>query len=107
MNAARSPIADILGTDSVLTDASDIEPYLTDHRHLYHGRALAVAVPRTVEQVSCLLAYCNENRIAVVPHAGNTSYCGGATPDESGQQIVLSLKRLNRVRNIEPLNYSL
>jgi FAD/FMN-containing dehydrogenase len=58
MNAA---IVDILGTDGVLTDASDIEPYLTDHRHLYHGRALAVAMPRTVEQVSRLLAYCNEN----------------------------------------------
>jgi len=64
-------------------------------------------VPRTVEQVSRLLAYCNENRIAIVPHAGNTSYCGGATPDESGQQIVLSLKRLNKIRSVDPLNYSL
>jgi FAD/FMN-containing dehydrogenase len=60
-----------------------------------------------VEQISCLLAHCNEHRIGVVPHAGNTSYCGGATPDESGKQIVLSLRRLNRVRSVEPLNYSL
>lgn len=107
MNATLTPIADILGTESVLTNATDVEPYLTDHRHLYHGRALAVAVPRTVEQVSRLLAYCNENRVDVVPHAGNTSYCGGATPDESGQQIVLSLKRLNKIRSVDPLNYSL
>jgi len=107
MSAALAPIAEILGPGGVLTDAADIEPYLTDHRHLYHGRALAVAVPRTVEQVSRLLAYCNENHIAVVPHAGNTSYCGGATPDESGQQMVLSLKRLNKIRSIDPLNYSL
>jgi len=107
MNAATNPLADILGPGGVLTDAADVEPYLTDHRHLYHGHALAVAVPRTVEQVSLLLAYCNDNRIGVVPHAGNTSYCGGATPDESGQQIVLSLKRLNKVRSIDPLNYSL
>ena len=107
MNAATNPLADILGPGGVLTDAADVEPYLTDHRPLYHGRALAVAVPRTVEQVSLLLAYCNDNRIGVVPHAGNTSYCGGATPDESGQQIVLSLKRLNKVRSIDPLNYSL
>src|SRR3569832_858694 len=107
MSPTLTPVADILGTDSLVTDAADVEPCLTDHRHLYHGRALAVVVPRTVEQVSRLLAYCNGNRIGVVPHAGNTSYCGGATPDESGQQIVLSLKRLNKVRSIDPLNYSL
>jgi len=100
-------LTDILGADGVLTDAADIEPYLTDHRRLYRGRAAAVALPRSVEQISRLLAYCNDNRIGVVPHGGNTSYCGGATPDESGQQIVLSLKRLNRIRNVDPLNYSL
>ena len=100
-------LTDILGSDGVLTDAAAIEPYLTDHRHLYQGRALTVAVPRSVDQISRLLAYCNDNRIGVVPHGGNTSYCGGATPDESGQQVVLSLKRLNRIRNVDPLNYSL
>jgi FAD/FMN-containing dehydrogenase len=100
-------LIDILGSDAVLTDPIDVAPFLTDHRHLYRGRALTVAAPRTVEQISRLLAYCNENRIAVVPHGGNTSYCGGATPDESGTQVVLSLKRLDRIRAVEPLNYSL
>ncbi len=100
-------LTDILGSDGILCDAADIEPYLSDHRHLFHGRALAVVLPRSVEQVSRLLSHCNNSRIAVVPHAGNTSYCGGATPDESGRQIVLSLKRLNRIRAVDPLNYSL
>jgi FAD/FMN-containing dehydrogenase len=107
VNRVANTVAEILGPDGVLTDATDIEPYLTDHRHLYRGRALTVALPRTVDQVSRLLAYCNDNRIGVVPHAGNTSYCGGATPDESGKQIVLSLKRLNQIRSVDPLNYSL
>lgn len=100
-------LSGILGPDGLLTAADDIAPYLTDHRRLYTGRTAAVALPRSVEQVSRLLAYCNERRIAVVPHAGNTSYCGGATPDESGDQIVVSLRKLNRIRALDPLNYSL
>ena len=43
----------------------------------------------------------------MVPHGGNTSYCGGATPDESGSQIVVSLQRLNRVRQVDAANYSM
>ncbi len=100
-------LRELLGANSVLVEPADVAPFLTDHRGLYRGRTLAVALPRSVEEVSRLLALCNARRIGVVPHAGNTSYCGGATPDESGQQIVLSLRRLNRIRGIEPLNYSL
>jgi FAD/FMN-containing dehydrogenase len=103
---ARS-LSELLGTDGLLTEPGAFEPFLSDHRKLYNGRALAVAVPRSTEDVSRLLAFCNEHRIGVVPHGGNTSYCGGATPDESGRQVVLSLRRLNRIRKVEPLNHSL
>ncbi|MDE2051162.1 MAG: FAD-binding oxidoreductase [Gammaproteobacteria bacterium] len=85
----------------------DLEPYLTDHRRLYHGRALAVALPRTVAQVTELLAFCNGQRVGVVPQGGNTSYCGGATPDESGRQIIVSLSRLSRIRRLDALDYSI
>jgi D-lactate dehydrogenase (cytochrome) len=105
--AARRQLRELLGADSLLTLPAEIEPFATDHRGLYHGRPLAVALPRTVAEVSAVVAYCNEQRIGVVPHAGNTSYCGGATPDESGGQLVLSLRRLNRIRSVEPLNHSL
>jgi D-lactate dehydrogenase (cytochrome) len=103
----RSRLSVVLGADCLLTDDAAIEPFLTDHRKLYRGRAPAVAVPRTVEQISRLLAFCNDNHVGVVPHGGNTSYCGGATPDESGEQIVLSLRRLNRIRNVDALNWSI
>ena len=103
----RQTLVDIVGPDGILTDAADIAPYLTDHRNLYQGRALAVIVPRSVEQISRLLRFCNENRIGVVPHGGNTGYCGGATPDESGNQVVVSLRRMNRIRGVDALNYSL
>jgi D-lactate dehydrogenase (cytochrome) len=103
----RKALEEILAPDEILSDPTAIAPFLVDHRELYHGRALAVVLPRTVEQISRTLRYCNEHRIGVVPHAGNTGYCGGATPDESGQQVVLSLRRLNRIRSVDPLNYSL
>jgi FAD/FMN-containing dehydrogenase len=113
---ALSGLERILGAQGMLagdapgsssSSAGDLEPYLTDHRRLYHGRALAIALPRTVAEVTELLAFCNSHHIGVVPQGGNTSYCGGATPDESGRQIVVSLSRLNRIRRLDPLNYSI
>jgi FAD/FMN-containing dehydrogenase len=98
---------EILAADEILSDPSDIAPFLTDHRQLYQGRALAVVVPRTVEQISRLVRFCSEHRIGVVPHGGNTGYCGGATPDDSAKQIVVSLRRLNRIRSVDAINYSL
>jgi FAD/FMN-containing dehydrogenase len=103
----RSRLSVILGSDCLLTEEAELEPFLTDHRKLYRGRTPAVALPRSIDQISRLLAFCNDNRIGVVPHGGNTSYCGGATPDESGEQVVLSLRRLNRIRNLDPLNWSM
>jgi FAD/FMN-containing dehydrogenase len=100
-------LAGILGADGLLSAPADLEPYLTDHRKLYTGRALAVASPRSTAEVAKVVAWCNEHRVGVVPHGGNTGYCGGATPDESGHQVVLSLRRLNRIRKVEPLNHSL
>jgi FAD/FMN-containing dehydrogenase len=97
----------LLGADAVLTAPDEVAPFLSDHRRLYHGRAAAVVLPRSAAQVSQLLALCDAERIGVVPHGGNTSYCGGATPDESGEQLVLSLKRLNRIRSVDAANYSL
>jgi FAD/FMN-containing dehydrogenase len=103
----RGRLREILGSDGLLTAPNDCAPYLTDHRHLYQGRALAVALPRSVAEVAAVLALCDAARTAVVPHGGNTGYCGAATPDESGTQLVLSLRRLNRIRSLDPANYSL
>ena len=104
---ALSGLERILGGAGLLTAAAQTEPYVRDQRSLYHGLALAVALPRTVTEVTELLAFCNRHRIGVVPQGGNTGYCGGATPDESGGQIVVSLMRLNRIRELDPLNYSI
>jgi FAD/FMN-containing dehydrogenase len=97
----------VVGNGAWLDTPEAVAPYLTDFRRLYHGAAPLVLQPRSVEQVAQILRICNREEVAVVPHGGNTSYCGGATPDESGSQIVLSLRRLNRVRQIDAANYSM
>ncbi|HEX6571754.1 MAG TPA: FAD-binding oxidoreductase [Steroidobacteraceae bacterium] len=96
-----------LGSQGVLEAPADVEKYLTDFRGLYRGSALLVACPRDTTQVSQVLSACHEDAIGVVPHGGNTSYCGGATPSESGDQVVLSLHRLNRIRGVDAANYSM
>jgi FAD/FMN-containing dehydrogenase len=97
----------LLDDDGLITDAERIAPMLRDHRALYRGHALAVVAPADTEAVARILAFCNENRVGVVPQGGNTSYCGGATPDPSSSQVLVSLARLNRVRAIDAANYSM
>jgi FAD/FMN-containing dehydrogenase len=96
-----------VGPGDSLDSPHDIAPYLSDFRHLYLGATPLVLRPRSVEEVSRILAICNRDEVAVVPHGGNTGYCGGATPDESGSQIVVSMQRLNRVRQVDAANYSM
>src|SRR6202161_3933980 len=96
-----------VGRGSWFDSPDAVAPYLTDFRNLYHGAPPLVLLPRDVAVVAQILRICNRESVAVVPHGGNTGYCGGATPDESGSQIVLSLRRLNRVRQIDAANYSM
>jgi FAD/FMN-containing dehydrogenase len=107
---AASPLQQLIarfGTDLIVTDASALAAVNVDHRKLVGGRALALALPRNTAEVSQLLALCNALRIGVVPQGGNTGYCAAATPDESGKQLVLSLRRMNAIRALQPLNNSI
>ena len=96
-----------VGEGSWLESPDAVAPYLTDFRRLYQGSAALVLLPRSVDEVAGILRICNRAEAAVVPHGGNTSYCGGATPDDTGAQIVLSLRRLNRVRRVDAADYSM
>lgn len=97
----------VVGAAGFLVEPADLERYRRDFRRLYTGETPLVVRPKTTAEVAQLLAICNEHRVGVVPHGGNTSYCGGATPDESGTQVVLALERLNRIRAVDPLDFSI
>jgi len=93
-----------VGAANVLTDDGDLAPYLVDARRRYKGSALCVVRPASTQEVSRILALCHEAGVAVVPQGGNTGMCGGATPHADHTSIVLALGRMNRVREIDPLN---
>jgi FAD/FMN-containing dehydrogenase len=103
----RARLDAAVGSDQVLTAAPDLAPYVTDWRGRYHGRAMAVVRPGDTEQVSSVVRACADLGVPMVPQGGNTGQCGGATPDERGNAIVLSLSRMNRVRAIDPANATL
>ncbi len=97
----------IVGAPHILTDAEAIAPYLVDWRRRYTGRALAVVLPATTDEVAGIVAWCARTRTPVVPQGGNTGLVGGATPDDSGRAILLSLKRMKRIRTVDPANNTL
>ena len=88
----------------LLNDPGDMAVFLTDWRGKWTGCALAVAQPDTAADVAAVLAWCNTHRVPVVPQGGNTGLSGGATPDASGDAVLLSLARLNRIRQIDATN---
>jgi len=96
-----------VGPNGYLDAAADTEAFAIDARELYHGRTPLVLRPGSTEDVAAVMRLCHEAGVAVVPQGGNTGYCGGATPDESGEQVILSLGRMNTIRGIDPLNYTI
>jgi FAD/FMN-containing dehydrogenase len=93
--------AELLGARGLTRDSELIEPWLTDWRGRYTGRALALASPASTAEVSALMRLCNRFGVPVVPQGGNSGMSGGATPDESGEAIVLSLRRMNAIRRLD------
>ena len=84
-------------------DQDEIAPWLTEDRGLYFGSATLMMKPRDTAEVSAILKICHENGAAVVPQGGNTSLVGASIPVDGQHEIILSLRRLNRIRDIDPL----
>jgi FAD/FMN-containing dehydrogenase len=100
-------LAAIVGERGLITDAAGKHPYLTDWRDNYLGAALAVVRPASTEEVAAVVKLCAAEEVSIVPQGGNTGLVGGGTPDEDGREIVLSLNRMNRIVEIDPIGYSM
>src|SRR5437660_7274739 len=97
-------LAAAVGQSNVLTATTDTEPYLVDWRDRYRGVARAVVRPASTMEVSAVVRICGDEGVAIVPQGGNTGLCGGATPRETDDDIVVSMTRMNRVRGIDADN---
>ena len=107
MQGLIDQFATVLGNQYVLTEDQEKAPYLTDWRKRFTGKALAVLLPKTTEEVSSIVKLCASNNIAIVPQGGHTGFCGGATPDNTGKQVILNLKRMNQIREMDVANQTI
>ncbi len=100
-------LAAIVGPGHILTDAADLEPWLTDWRGRYRGAARCLVRPGDAAQVAAVVRACAAAGVPMVPQGGNTSLCGAATPDASGRAVIIALGRLNRIRTVDAANNTL
>ena len=96
----------VVGPRGWTTDAKALEPHLTEWRGVVHGATPIMVAPATTEEVAEVVVACREAGVALVPQGGNTGMCAGAVPDESGEQVLLSLSRLNRIRSVDADDFS-
>ncbi|MEK7343571.1 MAG: FAD-binding oxidoreductase [Pseudomonadota bacterium] len=92
--------AALLGPKGVITDPADIDPWVHDWRGRYHGAATAILSPASTQEVAATVALAAELGVPLVPQGGNTSMVGGATPPADGLALILSLRRMNRIRSL-------
>jgi FAD/FMN-containing dehydrogenase len=97
-------LATIVGPAHVITDPEVLAPNLREWRDLYTGSALCMVRPGSTAEVSAILRLAHESGTPIVPQGGNTGGVGGQIPDKSGRAILLSLTRMNKVRDLQPLS---
>ena len=98
-DAFLSAATAILGQRGLSRDSEVMNPWLTDWRGRYSGRAIALASPASTEEVAAVVKLCVQHRVPIVPQGGNSGMSGGATPDESGDSLLLSLRRMDTIRH--------
>jgi FAD/FMN-containing dehydrogenase len=95
---------DKLGPKAVVTDPREIEPWVTDWRGRVHGAAPAILAPVSTDEVAEIVRLAAEHRVPLVPQGGNTGMAAGATPPADGSAILLSMRRMNRIRSVSAEN---
>ncbi|MBV8738151.1 MAG: FAD-binding oxidoreductase, partial [Alphaproteobacteria bacterium] len=104
---ALERIKQAVGPAGWFADPHDEEPYLVEARRLYRGATRLVVRPAATAEIAAVVRICAEAGLAIVPQGGNTGLVGGGVPPEDGQNIILALGRMNRIRGIDPVNFTM
>lgn len=100
-------LKEIVGPRGWQSDTAELAGNLTDWRRAVVGKTPLLVAPGTVDEVASVVRACAAARVAIVPQGGNTGMCAGSIPDASGQQVLLSLRRLDRIRGVDADNFSM
>ena len=101
MTDLLTALRDAIGDEHVLTESADVAAYAVDWRGAYGGTPLAVVRPSSTADVATVVGLAHDAGVAIVPQGGNTGMCGGAVPSGDGSQIVLSLNRMRKIRDVD------
>lgn len=112
MTAANTPqliesLRGIVGANGLLLDGADVEAASIDWRKMFFNRALCVVRPGSGAEVAAVVRICGAAGVRLVPQGGNTGLAGGAVPDPSGSQVIMSLSRMTRIREIDPIGMTI
>ena len=107
MNQLLEELKSIVGPKGWTDDPDGLQPHVTEWRGRFTGKTPLMLMPASTSEVARIVATCAEAGIGIVPQGGNTGMCAGGIPDDTGTQVLVSMARMNRIRNIDADNYSI
>jgi FAD/FMN-containing dehydrogenase len=103
----QNQLREIVGAKAAIADPADMAPYLHEERGLYQGKAALVLRPGSTDEVARIVSACAASNTPIVPQGGNTGLCGGATVHDDASEVIVSLGRMNKIRAIDPVNFTI
>jgi FAD/FMN-containing dehydrogenase len=107
IDRALAEIESVVGPKGFIADPREQEPYLAEARGLFRGQARLVVLPASTAEVAKVVRICAREKLPIVPQGGNTGLVSGALPAEDGDNIILALGRMNHIRAIDPVNFTM
>jgi FAD/FMN-containing dehydrogenase len=103
----QNQLREIVGAKAAIAEPADMAPYLHEERGLYQGKAALVLRPGNADEVARIVSACAASNTPIVPQGGNTGLCGGATVHNDASEVIVSLGRMNKIRAIDPVNFTI